>query len=60
MGQVMEAETSQVLETDDAGMLVVPAALLGHPEPFTRFVVEQVGKKIFIAPEPVEDEWLRQ
>lgn len=51
MGQVMEVETNRILEADDSGMLVIPAELLGHPEPFTRFVVERVGTKIFIVPE---------
>ncbi len=53
MGQVMELETDKILEADDLGMLVIPAELLGHPEPFTRFVVERVGTKIFIVPEAV-------
>ena len=57
MGQVLDAEAIQVVETDDAGRLVIPAELLGHPEPFTKFVVERVDTKIFIVPEamPVQD-----
>ena len=60
ISQVIEAQTSQILNTNDAGALIIPAEILGHPGPFTRFVVEQVGSKIVIAPEPVEGEWLRQ
>lgn len=53
MGQVVEMEPDKVLEADDLGMLVIPADLLGHPEPFTRFLVERIGTKVFIVPEAV-------
>ena len=57
MGQVVEA---RILETDDYGRLVVPAEGLGDAQPFSRYKVEAVGKKLSIEPEPVEDEWLKQ
>ena len=70
MGHIMEAETGRMLEADDTGTLIIPAELLGYPEPNTRFVVEQVGGKIFIQPEAVPaqeskpkltfDEWQEQ
>ena len=62
LGQVLEqaAKTGRMLEADETGMLTIPAELLGYPEPNARFVVEQVGGRIFIQPEPAEDEWLKQ
>ena len=60
MAQAMKLEMDHILEADDAGMLVIPAELLGYPEPNTRFAVERVGEKFIIQPEPAEDKWLKQ
>ena len=30
-----------MLEADDTGTLIIPAELLGYPEPNTRYIVEQ-------------------
>ena len=53
MAQLMEqgAETGQMLEADAAGTLVIPAEILGYPEPKTRFVVERINGKITIQPD---------
>ena len=58
--QVTEMKTGRMLEADETGMLIIPAELLGYPKPNTRFVVERIGGKTFIEPEPVEDDWLKQ
>ena len=50
MAQVMEqgAKAGQMREADATGTLNIPAALLGYPEPKTRFAVEHVIGKIVI------------
>ena len=53
MEQAVGAKTGQMLEADAAGTLVIPAEILGYPEPKTRFVVERVAGKILIQPETV-------
>lgn len=60
MGQVLEAEATQVIETDETGKLVIPAELLRDAQPFTRYQVKAVGKRLSIEPELIEDEWLKQ
>ena len=53
--QVAGTTTGRMLEADDTGMLIIPAELLGYPEPNTRFVVERVGKRILIQPEAAQE-----
>lgn len=50
----------QVIEADEQGLLRVPVAMLGVVQPHGRYVVEVVGKKLTVEPEPAEDEWLKQ
>lgn len=49
-----------VIEADEQGLLRVPVEMLGAVLPHSRYIVEVVGKKMSIEPEPAEDEWLKQ
>ena len=67
MGQVIETEANQVIETDDAGRLIIPAEILGSVKPHTRYTVEAMGTKLVVGPEATSeqrklslDEWERQ
>lgn len=51
MEQVADAETGRMLEADASGTLIIPAELLGYPEPHMRYVVERVGGKLIVQPE---------
>ncbi len=67
MGQVLDAEATQVIETDGTGRLVIPAEVLGSVKPHTKYTIEAVGTKLVIeAKETVEqpketvEEWERK
>lgn len=57
MGQVIEA---QIIETDEAGRLVLSPEMLGNAQPHSRYKVEALGRKLSIEPEGAEDQWLKQ
>jgi hypothetical protein len=41
----------QVVEVNEDGALYLPAELIGHAEPHTRFVVEPQGEALLLRPE---------
>lgn len=42
----------QVVEVNEDGALYLPAELIGHAEPHTRFVVESQGEDLLLRLEP--------
>ncbi len=57
----------QVIEADERGLLLVPVGMLGAAQPHSRYVVEVVGKKLIVEPEPTEEQrrqtyeaWLKE
>ncbi len=42
---------TQIIETDEAGRLVLPPELLGEIKPHSRYTVETVGTKLIVEPE---------
>ena len=46
----------QVIEADEHGLLRVPVDMLGAAQPHSRYVVEVVGKKLIVEPEPTEEQ----
>jgi len=63
---------TQVIETDEAGRLVLPPELLGEAKPHARYAVETTGTGLIVRPEVPDtevppasdqassDEWMRQ
>ena len=57
----------QVIEADEQGLLRVPVNMLGDVQPHGRYIVEVVGKKLVVEPEPTEElrrqayeKWLKE
>ena len=46
----------QVIETDAQGQLIITAELLGGVQPHSRYVVEPLGTKLIVEPEPVAEQ----
>ena len=46
----------QVIETNDSGQLVLPAEMLGHAPPRSRYVVEAAGAKLVVDPEAAAEQ----
>ncbi len=42
---------TQVIETDEAGRLVLPPELLGAAKPHTKYTVEATGQRLIVEPE---------
>ena len=63
---------TRVIETDEAGRLVLPPELLGETKPHTRYTVEAAGARFIVEPEvqdtkkahesdeAASDEWMKQ
>ncbi len=64
---------TQVIETDEAGRLMLPPELLGEVKPHSRYTVETAGTKLIVEPVPAPnggelftqekltpEEWMRQ
>ncbi len=56
-----------VIEADEQGLLRVPTEMLGAAQPHGRYLVEVVGKKLIVEPEPTEEQrrqtyesWLKE
>lgn len=47
----------QVIEAGEQGLLRVPVNMLGTIQPHGRYIVEVVGKKLVVEPEPIEELW---
>ncbi len=57
----------QIIEADEQGLLRVPVDMIGTAQPHGRYIVEVVGKKLIVGPEPTEEqrrqayaEWLKE
>lgn len=45
---------TRILEVEEDGTLTLPADVLGHARPHTRYVLETNGSRLILQPEPAE------